>query len=173
MHPTAKLPIPLHRSILRVAAQPALKGIQARCLSVIYFEYEDIVKLLESDARSLVDVFEDLLTSGLDEDDLVRLNDHRIIEDYTKLLVDGLTDDSLLILSLVTWHFDASFPLLPPPSLLLYFVHSREDSELYEILWGRYAENSGREISLEAFKVKFNKLIGIITKGFFNVLGLS
>ncbi|KAH2322663.1 hypothetical protein KXW87_009344, partial [Aspergillus fumigatus] len=94
------LPIPLHRSILRVAAQPALKGIQARCLSVIYFEYEDIVKLLESDARSLVDVFEELLTSGLDEDDLVRLNDHRIIEDYTKLLVDGLTDDSLLILSL-------------------------------------------------------------------------
>ncbi|KAH1396258.1 hypothetical protein KXX16_004877 [Aspergillus fumigatus] len=169
MRPPAKL----HNSILRAGASAALVGIQVRCLSVIYFKYEDIMEHLESDVRSLVDVLEDVLTSDFDENDLIRLNNHGIIENYTKLLVDTLTDDCLLILSLVTWHFDASSSRLPPPLLLLYFIEWRENSGLYKILWDRYAENSGQVTSLEAFTAKFNKLIGIIMEGFFNVLGLS
>ncbi|OJJ66314.1 hypothetical protein ASPBRDRAFT_665831 [Aspergillus brasiliensis CBS 101740] len=163
--------IPLHRSILRVAAQPALKGIQARCLSVICFECNDTMEFLNPDARSLVGVFCDLLIDDFRESDIVRLDTHGTFEDYADFFLDKLSDDALLILSLVTWHFDASLhnlstTLLPPPSLLLHFILSGNDEELCEILWDNYTQSSGRETSLEAFTTKFKRLIGLITEGF-------
>ncbi|KAL5365874.1 hypothetical protein BJX96DRAFT_169462 [Aspergillus floccosus] len=175
MRTTAKLPIPLHRSILRVAAQPALKGIQAQCLSVICFECEDIVELLNPDARSLVGVFCDLLLDGFSESDIIRLDTDRTFEDYANFFLDNLSDDALLILSLVTWHFDASLhnlstTLLPPRSLLRHFIESRNDSALCEALWSRYTETSGRDASLEAFTTKFRRLIGLIKGGFLRFL---
>ncbi|KAF5863934.1 hypothetical protein ETB97_009041 [Aspergillus alliaceus] len=175
MRSTAKLPIPLHRSILRVAAQPALKGIQARCLGVICFECQDTVEFLNHSARSLVRVFCDLLIDDFCESVIVRLDTHGIFEDYANFFLDKLSDDALLIFSLVTWHFDASlrnFPttLLPPPSLLLYFIISRNDEELCEILWNGYTHPSGRETSLEVFTTKFKRLIGLMTEGFLRFL---
>ncbi|KMK63753.1 hypothetical protein Y699_04583 [Aspergillus fumigatus Z5] len=135
MRSTAKIPIPLHRSILRAAAQPALKGIQARCLSEVCLEFEDTVKFLDPDAQSLVGVFRDLLIDGFRESDIVRLDNHQISGRYASYFLDDLEDDALLILSLVTWHFDASLhnlsqTLLPLPCLLLHFITSRNDEEL-------------------------------------------
>ncbi|PYH99035.1 hypothetical protein BO71DRAFT_415768 [Aspergillus ellipticus CBS 707.79] len=151
--------IPLHRSILRVAAQPALNGIQARCLSVICIECNDTMEFLNPDARSLVGVFRDLLIDDFRESDIVRLDTHGTFEDYADFFLDKLSNDALLILSLITWHFDASLHnlstiLLSPPSPLLHFILSRNDEELC------------RETSLEAFTIKFKRLIGLITEGF-------
>ncbi|KAL4891349.1 hypothetical protein BDV59DRAFT_194321 [Aspergillus ambiguus] len=178
MRSTAKLPIPLHRSILRAAAQPALRGVQARCLIEICLEFGDTMEFLNPEAQSLVDVFRDLLTDGFRKTDIVRLDSHRISEHYANYFLDELTDDALLILSLVTWHFDASLynlskTLLPPPSLLLHFGFSRNDEELRKILWDRYTKSSGQETSLEAFTTKFRILVYLLRKGFRCSLGLS
>lgn len=98
-------------------------------------EFEDTVKFLDPDAQSLVGVFRDLLIDGFRESDIVRLDNHQISGRYASYFLDDLEDDALLILSLVTWHFDASLhnlsqTLLPPPCLLLHFITSRNDEEL-------------------------------------------
>lgn len=141
-------------------------------------EFEDTVKFLDPDAQSLVGVFRDLLIDGFRESDIVRLDNHQISERYASYFLDDLEDDALLILSMVTWHFDASLhnlsqTLLPPPCLLLHFITSRNDEELCKTLWNSYVQSSAGEISLEAFTTKFGRLLCLLTNGFLLYLGLS
>ncbi|KAF9882653.1 hypothetical protein FE257_005800 [Aspergillus nanangensis] len=165
----------LHDDILRAAAQPALKGLLARCLSVI-LKFGDVMDLLDdNDAKPLVETFDDLQKDGFRESDIARLYNYKLFDDYSEIYLTELKSEGLLILSLVTWQFDASLHILsktflPPPNLLEYFSTSKDDGELCEILWARYNQYSAQRITSEDFKEMFVRLCGLLENGFLRLL---
>ncbi|OJD10947.1 hypothetical protein AJ78_08178 [Emergomyces pasteurianus Ep9510] len=80
----------LHDDSLRAAAQPAVKGLMARCLSVI-LQFEDVMDLLDDDdAKSLVESFNGLQKGGFHESDIVRLYEHKLFDDYCEIYLNEL-----------------------------------------------------------------------------------
>ncbi|KAH1454873.1 hypothetical protein KXX53_007086, partial [Aspergillus fumigatus] len=124
--------IPFPISTLRAASQAALKGLATRYLGVILFNCGTLVEFMDRDARSLLGIYSDLLSDGLSERNIVRLDKHKIIKSYADSVLDVLNKDQLLMLSLVTWRFDGSLHdlsarRLPPPDLLQHLSTSAID----------------------------------------------
>ena len=88
------------------------------------------------------------------------------LEQSVQDLVDDLTDDSLKILSLLTWHFDAMIGAPPSPWLLHFFAQTAEQFDTvckdihrsYSIL----ADSMAEPISEKKFKSKFLELLELM-----------
>lgn len=81
-----------------------------------------------------------------------------------------LVPDELLMLSLITWHFDASLQnlsttQLPPKDLLQHLSTSTTD-EVCKNMVASYSQYSGQKISLKALMIKFRMLIRLVLINF-------
>ncbi|KAK9604391.1 hypothetical protein V6Z93_002359 [Aspergillus fumigatus] len=177
--------IPFPSSTLRAAAQAALKGLATRYLRVILFKCWSLVEFMDCDARSLLGICCDLLSElskrnieGQDQDhierqvqgNIERLDKHKIIESYADSVLDVLSKDQLLMLSLVTWRFDGSLHdlsarRLPPPDLLQHLSTSAIDDVCEDIV-ANYSRYSGQTTSLKVLTTKFRMLVYLVLNDF-------
>lgn len=133
---------------------------------------------MDCDARSLLGICRDLLSEELsernierqDQVNIQRLDKHKIIEAYTDCVLDVLSVNELLMLSLVTWHFDASLhdlstTRLPPPDLLQHLSTSTID-EVCKNIVANYSRYSGQTTSLGVLTTKFRMLVRLVLINF-------
>ncbi|KAA8652774.1 uncharacterized protein ATNIH1004_001679 [Aspergillus tanneri] len=163
---------PLHESIIRLPAQLALKGLQVRGLGILACESTSLRLNLSPEAKSLVDICQALRKSRFRSVDISRLSENKLLHEYAEFFLEKLSYDGLLMLSLLTWHFDASLhnfstAALPPRELLKFFSRPTVNiKQLCEILWGRYILLSEQELTLGDFKAKFKRLVVFLEHGF-------
>jgi hypothetical protein len=96
-----------------------------------------------------------------------RDQDNTVLDDAmvasARTLVATLSRDTLLKLSLITWHFDASLhsdasSYGTSPELARFLEQPHNDT-IWEILYGRYQSHTGLQVSLPAFKVSHDFLL--------------
>lgn len=170
-----------------------MKGLATRYLRVILFKCWSLVEFMDRDAQSLLGIYCDLLSElskrnieRQDQDhierqvqdhierqvqrNIERLDKHKIIEGYADSILEVLSDDELLMLSLVTWHFDGSLRdlsarRLPPPDLLQHLTTSAID-DVCENIVANYSRYSGQTTSLKVLTTKFRMLVHLVLKEF-------
>ncbi|KAA8641678.1 uncharacterized protein ATNIH1004_011814 [Aspergillus tanneri] len=161
----------LHDSMIRFPALLALKCLQLRGLGILALKSKSFLLNLSPEAKSLLDICQSLWESRFRSADVCRLSEDKLLHEYAEDFLEKLNYDGLLMLSLLTWHFNASvhnFPTaaLPPRELLEFFSRSTGNLEqLCEILWSRYNAFSERKLTLGAFKAKFKKLVSFLEHG--------
>jgi hypothetical protein len=134
----------LHESILRTAAQPALKGLAVQRLAQLADGGKGLPSDLRPEAKELLEICQTLQRNGFREEDITRLAYNRVLDGYTEGSLEKLNCHCLLVLSLLTWHFEASVHVSPesslPPRELLQFIHREKGNlkQLCGILCDRY-----------------------------------
>lgn len=162
----------MHESILRPPALSALKSLPVRCLGIVATECQSLQHNLSPDANTLLNICQALRKSRFSGLEIGRLAENELLHEYAEHFLERLTYDSLLMLALLTWHFDASFhdfPATPRPprGLLEFFSRSTDDlDQLCKIIWDRYNLHSERIVAQEDFRGKFRRLLSILEYGF-------
>lgn len=84
------------------------------------------------------------------------------LEQSVQDIVEDLTEDSLKILSLLTWHFDATIGAPPSPWLLRFFAQPSEQIDtVCEDIHRNYT-TIAEPISVKNFEGKFCKILGLM-----------
>jgi hypothetical protein len=163
----------LHESILRTAAQPALKGLAVQRLALLADEGKGLPSNLGPEAKALLEICQTLQRSGFREGDITRLAHNRVLDGYTEGFLEKLNCHCLLVLSILTWHFEASVHVPPnsshPPRGLLQFFHREKDNlkQLCGILCDRYNNLSKqKKIPQQEFVEKLDDLLRYLEFGF-------
>lgn len=89
--------------------------------------------------------------------------DDALVNATAHTLVGSLSDDTLLKLSLITWHFDGTLRFdassyAPSPGLA-HFLEQPNDDTIWEALYGRYQSRTGIHVSLRGFKASHDFLL--------------
>ncbi|KAE8310955.1 hypothetical protein BDV41DRAFT_578985 [Aspergillus transmontanensis] len=153
-----------------------MKALNARYLGSGAAEKEFIH--CSSTLRSLLDICLDICQAlrkkgikGLEEDDILRLAKNKLLDDSVQEISNDLPDDSLLLLSLLTWHFDSTLDYSSPEStpsqgLLQFFVEPSNVHEVFDILRKQYCRRVEKEIGLGEFEKEFMHLLGSLKSKF-------
>lgn len=163
----------LHESILRTAAQPALKAVAVQRLALLADEGKGLPSNLRPEAKELLEICQTLQRSSFREEDITRLAHNRVLDGYTEGFLEKLNCHCLLLLSLLTWHFEASVHVSPkspsPPRGLLQFFRREKDNlkQLCGILCDRYNNLSKqKKMSQREFLEKLDNLLRFIEFGY-------
>ncbi|KAF7590254.1 hypothetical protein BBP40_003092 [Aspergillus hancockii] len=164
--------VSLHRDLLLTPTQSALKALQIRCLGSVAAEDETFRESLDPVVRPLLETCQVLRKNTFKDKDIVYLARNELLADYVEHVSTQLTDESLLVLSLLTWHFGSSLSQVPTPSreLLQFFLEpSAEFNKVCKVLRDQYNERSGKRTRQEVFNREFGKLLRLLEHGFDNI----
>lgn len=142
-----------------------------QCLALLAVECKCLLPNLGPEAKALLEICQIIQNSSFREEDISRLAKNRVLDDYTEDFLEKLTYDGLLVLSLLTTHFDQSlhgFPKspLPPRRLLEFFCQEDDLEQLCEILWDRYNDLSTRKKSRRQLVEMLTRLLRFFEFGF-------
>ncbi|KAJ5465999.1 hypothetical protein N7530_009786 [Penicillium desertorum] len=147
---------------LKISAQTSLKALQIWSLGTP--DVENAVQLqhnLDPDIASLVVACQDLRKNGYREG-RASLAQNSILNRHVQAMVEDLTDNSLKIFALLTWHFNADFRVPLPCQLLRFFD---EPSKIFEDvctdIYRRYTTMAESE-SAKSFKRRVIRLLGLV-----------
>ncbi|CDM36500.1 unnamed protein product [Penicillium roqueforti FM164] len=147
---------------LKISAQTSLKALQIWSLGTP--DLANAVKWqhdLDPEIASLVVACQHLRKNGYRKG-RKRLAQNSILNRLVQAMVEDLTDDSLKIFALLTWHFNADFSVPLPRQLLLFFD---EPSKIFEDvctdIHRRYTTMAEPE-SVKSFKRRFIRLLGLV-----------
>lgn len=121
--------------------------------------------------RSLLDICQALRKEGLKENGILDLARNELLDNSVQEISHDLPDDSLLLLSLLAWHFDSSIDFFSPMStpsrgLLQFFLQVSDDRKVFNILRKQYRARVGGEIWLGEFKKIFQDLLDSLKSKF-------
>ena len=116
---------------------------------------------LRPEIASLVTACQELRKNGYRERRAC-LAENNILKRHVQSMMEDLTDDSLKIFSVLTWHFNADFRVPLPRQLLLFFAdpYKRLDYVCNDI-HPRYTVMVKPE-SMKSFKRRFITLLGLV-----------
>lgn len=108
---------------------------------------------------------------------IARLKENSLLDEHIKCISETLSDDIILKLALLTWHFDASSQS-PSKELLEFFAHPEGNVDVVcQILCERYSAYTGRYTRWSEFGKEFAYHLGVLefamTKGWNLVLQLK
>ena len=83
--------------------------------------------------------------------------DNDLLSATARTLVESLDYTTLLKLSLITWHFDASSS--SPSEGLVFFLRQRNDNAVLQKLHPRYQEIMRQSVPFDEFKNSFDFLL--------------
>ncbi|CAG8019132.1 unnamed protein product [Penicillium nalgiovense] len=145
---------------LKISAQTSLKALQIWSLGTL--DLGNAVERqykLDPEIASLVVACQHLRKNGYREG-RARLAQNSILNRHVQAMVEDLTDNSLKIFALLTWHFNADFSVALPRQLLQFF---NEPSKIFEDvctdIHRRYTTMAEPE-SIKSFKRRFIRLLG-------------
>ncbi|RAL06791.1 uncharacterized protein BO97DRAFT_401323 [Aspergillus homomorphus CBS 101889] len=98
----------IHEHFLRVPAQSVLKTLQVFCLSQKLFCSENFKKKISKEAELLLQECQGLKEEAFYKDDVSHLMGNELLCDHVEEIPSKLTQDALLKLSLLAWHFDSN-----------------------------------------------------------------
>ncbi|KAE8156490.1 hypothetical protein BDV40DRAFT_76734 [Aspergillus tamarii] len=139
-----------------------MKALNVRYLGSVAAEKEFFY--CSAELRSLLDICQALRKEALEKDYILHLAHNKLLDDWVQHLSNYLADDDLLLLSLVTWHFDSSIDFLSPIStpsqgLLQFFTQDSLDHKVLKILRQQYCGRVGKQIKKEMFEERFWALL--------------
>ncbi|KAJ5117691.1 hypothetical protein N7448_011323 [Penicillium atrosanguineum] len=148
---------------LRVAAHTTLLALQIWWLGTKKLANKIRKdKSLGQDTASFVEACQIFRERRSERDLSVVLARAEGLKQHVQDMAVALNKDSLTILSLLTWHFDAEVGSPPSPWLLHFFVQpSIYFDDICEDIHLRYT-NTVASISVKGFKRKFLKLLGFV-----------
>lgn len=145
-----KTSIPLSRGILNAPAEFALRLLLSSRVGSL--SSLGLPEHLSDDASRVRDACK-ALQQCMHQDNTV---DSSMIDATAQTLVETLSDDTLLKLSLITWHFDGSTHFdtssYAPSPALARFLEQPNDDTIWETLYGQYQSRTGVRVSLRRFK---------------------
>ena len=160
--PVLRLIIQVSKAGLKTSAQTSLKALQIWWLGTP--DLANTVELqhkFDPEIASLVVACQDLRKNGYREG-RVRLAQNSILNRHVQAMVEDLTDNSLKIFALLTWHFNADFRVPLPRQLLRFFD---EPSKIFEDvcthIHRRYTTMAEPE-SMKSFKRRVITLLGLV-----------
>lgn len=153
-----KTSVPLSREVLNAPAEFALKLLLAS--RVDNPPSCGLPEHLSDDASLVLDACEALRRCKYHDNTVL---DDSIVVATTHALVGSLSNDALLKLSLITWHFDGSVHLdayssAPSPALAR-FLEQPNDDAVWETLYSQYQSRAGVRVSLRGFKASHDFLL--------------
>lgn len=114
------------------------------------------------EAISLLDACEGLRRHGSQGEYINCLNGNWLLDTLVRRVVRDLRYSTLLKLSLLTWHFDASFHL-PSEGLIGFLRQPRVGSDaVWRILHDQYQRNAGETIPFQDFRQSFDDFLSTI-----------
>ncbi|KAE8406607.1 hypothetical protein BDV37DRAFT_58720 [Aspergillus pseudonomiae] len=146
----------------------------------LIIQYLGFVALDELMCSNINPELRSLGTKELEDEDIVQLVHNKLLIDYAQTMSSYLTDDDLLLLSLITWQFDSSMGYLSPVptaskdtqyatpfrELLHFFAQSSDEN--FNHLTGSYNLLMNQKISTKEFQYKFTALVRSLEKYFEN-----
>lgn len=146
-----KVSLPLSTRVLKVPAEFALRLLLPS--RVDRLSSLGLPEHLSDDASRVREACK-ALRQCRDQDNTVI--DDRMVAATARTLVGSLSNDTLLKLSLITWHFDGSLHFdassYAPSPALARFLHQPNDDTIWETLYGQYQSRTGVRVSLRGFK---------------------
>ena len=153
-----KTSLPLSRPVLKVPAEFALRSLLASRID--HMSSWGVREHVSEDVRHVLNACKALQQYGEQDNTIL---DDAIVAATAHTLVGSLSDDTLLKLSLITWHFDgslhsdaSSYALSPA---LARFLKQPNDDTIWKSLHDRYQSETGRQVSLPAFKASHGFLL--------------
>ena len=117
---------------------------------------------LDADTVSLLDACQHLRKRRSEKALLAVLDKTKELDKHVQKMVEDLADDSLLVLSLLTWHFNARIEAPPFRQLLCFFAEPSKDIDrVCEDIHGSYIIMAA-PVSVKAFKRKLIYGLGLI-----------
>lgn len=142
------------RHILRSPAELALKSLQAWCLTKT-LRCETFQESLDSKSKELLDICQNLETEGYYQAGIVQLQENSLLNKHIKYIFDKFSDDIILELALLAWHFKASSEL-PFKKLLEFFAHPEDSVDaVCQAVNGRYSAYTERRMQWSEFREEF------------------
>lgn len=140
-----------------------MKCLQAWWLGSPELKGEVDGKSLHPDFKALVCTCQLLQTKGFGNRAVEDLASNRSLEEHVKQVSDQLSQDALLKLSLITYHFkDNRFSGPISPGLLLFFAEPEDEFEVVcENVYNKYCLGDSQS-SLAAFEHELEELLGFI-----------
>ena len=139
-----------------------LKSLQAWCFSSEVFGLGIFQEGLDSKSKELLEICQDLRINGFSFAEVARLSEDSLLDEHTKSICDELSDDIIIQLGLLTWHFDATSEM--PSSELLDFLRYPNDkvNNVCQTLCGRYTSQTERKMSCHRFQDKLLYSLGFV-----------
>lgn len=143
------------RQIFRPPAELALKSLQACCLGSKSLRFENFWESLDPRSKELLDICQSLETKGYYQAGIVQLQENSLLNEHIKHIFDKFSDDIILKLALLAWHFKASSEL-PFKKLLEFFAHPEDSVDaVCQALNGRYSAYTERRMQWSEFMEEF------------------
>ena len=99
---------------------------------------------------------------GYYPEDISQLQENSILDEHIKHIFNKISDDIILKLALLTWHFNASSGL-PFKKLLEFFAHPEGSVEsVCQALNGRYSAYTERRMQWTEFREEFVHDLGFL-----------
>lgn len=146
-----KASLPLSRRVLKVPAEFALRLLLPSRIDRL--SSLGLPEHLSDDASRVRDACK-ALKQCRDQGNTVI--DDPMVAATAHTLVESLSDDTLLKLSLITWHFDGSLHFdassYAPSPALARFLDQPNDDTIWATLYGQYQDRTEVRVSLRGFK---------------------